>query len=579
MQGSDRHGFVITFPGTGPDSLVHYQNQADRACWTAAETPRGSAWCYGELLSYGVEGDTATCLKRVLADWETHTIRYDRLNGRFVLIFWDKRAEAWSLVTDRVGAMHSYMVRQGERCLAIGSDLFTLAQQASTRQLDWQAITSFLALGFFLDNRTYFGDVQILWPRSIYRIGAQGDVQEHRYYWQWHHTVDTRRSYTETVAAYDTLLRQAVKRCVVHGRIMLPISGGLDSRSLAAVLPGDANVQAYSYGYAADSIETSIAAQVARARHLPFTVHIIRPYLFDRLAEIVQALHGSQDVTQARQTSVNAWVGERADAVMTGLWGDVWCDQMGLADGLPEGTTTAAHALKKFQKRGRAWLLENVNAPRIDSASAAERLAESIAAGIGAFDSIADPDFQVKAYKTSRWAFRWSNASLRGFEIGAPPRIPYYDVDLIDFFCTVPTAFVRDRRLQIDHLKRYAPDLARIRWQSADANLYLARYGYWIGLPRRAFNKARRILTGARAIQRNWEVQLSPASGQEGLQAWLVQPGRKVHEFVSPEAVSNLLDEFFKRPGAANGYTVSILLTFSAWLEIAASSATVLLGG
>jgi hypothetical protein len=572
MQGSDQHGFVITLPGTGPDSLVHYQNQADRACWTAAETPRGSVWCYGELLSYEGEGDTATCLKRVLADWETNTLRYDRLNGRFVLIFWDKQAEAWHLVTDRVGAMHCYMVRQGERCLAVGSDLVTLAQQASTRQLDWQAITSFLAFGFFLDERTYFGDIQILWPRSIYRIGAQGDVQEHRYYWQWHHSVDTRRSYDETLAAYDALLRQAVKRCVAHGRIMLPISGGLDSRSLAAVLPGDADVQAYSYGYSPDSIETLIAAQTAKARHLPFTAHTIQPYLFDRLTEIVQALHGSQDVTQARQASLNAWVSERADVVMTGLWGDVWCDQMGLADGLPEGMTTAAHALKKFQKRGRAWLLENVSALQMDSASADEImavLAESVAAGMGAFDSIADPDFQVKAYKTSRWAFRWSNASLRGFEIGAPPRIPYYDVDLIDFFCTVPTAFVRDRRLQIDHLKRYAPDLARIRWQSADANLYLARYGYWIGLPRRAFHKARRILTGERVLQRNWEVQLLSAGGRENLQMCLTQPGRKLHGLLSPEIIATLIDSFYSQPGATNGYTVSMLLTLSAWLETA----------
>lgn len=502
-------------------------------------------------------------------EWAAGRLDAQQLNGRFLLIANDEARNEQVVITDRLGAMHGYYVLRGDRVVAIGTDLADLACQASARELDWEAIATFFSMGFFLDDRTYFTDIRIFEPASIYRISADGEILEHQRYWEWHHTVDRSRSYSDTIDEYDALLRQAVTRCTSDGRALLPISGGLDSRSLALMMPEGPETQAYSYGYTPDSIETRIAAQVAAARGFSFTAHTIRPYLFDRLPEIVRVLHGSQDVTQARQMSVNAWVRERADAVLTGLWGDVWCDQMGAADGLPPGTSAAEHAWHKMQKRGRTWLLEQVVRPHLPGVDLETLVTEKIAAGMHQFDHIEDVDFRIKAYKTSRWAFRWSNASLRAFELGATPRIPYYDNDLVDFFCTVPTEFVRDRRLQIDHLKRYAPELARIKWQQADANLYWARYGYWLGLPRRAYQKVKRSVRGERAIQRNWELQFLSPEGRNGLEHWLLRPGLKIHEFVSPLRIKELIEDLFASPRADNGYTVSILLTFSAWLEVA----------
>ncbi|HVO44193.1 MAG TPA: asparagine synthase-related protein [Aggregatilineales bacterium] len=498
---------------------------------------------------------------------ESNTLDYARLNGRFVLIFRDEQAQEWTFVTDRVGALHCYAVWHGERIVALGSDLAGLARRVSARKLDWEAITTFFSFGFFLDNRTYFTNIRVLNPRSLYRIGAMGDLHQHVCYWQWQHHVDRNRTYDETIEMYDALLHQAVQRCTTEERAVLPISGGLDSRSLVSVLPRDSAVETYSYGYSTDSIETNIAAQIADARQLEFTRHVISPYLFKRLPELVLALHGCQDVTQARQMSVNEWVKAHGSVVLTGLWGDVWCDQMGLADGLPQDLTVLAHTVKKFQKNGRAWLQENISTPQLENRDISQFLTSQIEAGLAEFDHIEDLDFRVKAYKTSRWSFRWSNASLRGFEVGATPRIAYYDVGLIDFFCTVPTAFIRDRRLQIDHLKRYAPDLARVYWQEAGANLYRAKYGYWLSLPRRAIRKAIRQVKHQSPVQRNWEVQFLSPEGQNGLRYWLLRPGLKLHDVVEPQAVESLLSAFYAQPNGANGYTVSILLTFSAWLE------------
>ena len=544
------------------------RHQPDNVVCTQIEDNNCFGYCYGELLSYRSDGDTLTCLKQVLSDWTDGRLKYQRLNGRFILLIWDKQSQEIIFLTDRLGAMHFYCVWHGDKALALGSDLATLARLFSQQWLDWEAIASFFGFGFFLSDRTYFTEINILSPSSVYRFDVHGQLVEHKTYWQWHHNVDTSRTYSDTIDAYHALLENAVKRSIQHGKSILPISGGLDSRSLAAFLPQGKQTASYSYGYTNDSIETTIATQIAEARSFTFTKHVISQYLFEELPEAVRSLHGSQDITQGRQISIYQWLRENADAVLSGLWGDVWCDQMGLADGLPEGKTVATHTISKMQKQGRDWLIKNVAQPHTNQADVAGFLNNWMTAHLEKFNFIEDIDFRVKAYKTSQWAFRWSNASLRAFEMGATPRVPYYDVDIIDFFCTVPTEFVRDRRLQIDHLKQYAPDLARILWQQADANLYLAKYGYWLGLPRRGFKKFQRKLTGERPIQRNWEVQFLSSEGRENLENWLLAPGGKLHEFVPLRDISRLIADFYEEPSAAAGYAVSMLLTFAVWLEV-----------
>ena len=182
--------------------------------------------------------------------------------------------------------------------------------------------------------------------------------------------------------------------------------------------------------------------------------------------------------------------------------------------------------------------------------------------------AIEDPDFRVKAFKTEQWSFRWTLASLRMFQAGAFPRLPFYDNRMADFFSTVPSTFVAGRRLQIDYLKRHAPDLARITWQARDADLYWATRPDLLLLPKRALKKVFRLATGRHVIERNWEVQFLSESGRAGLERWLLAPGLKLHDLVPRPKLVELLADFSREPfEAGRGYTVSMLLTFSAWLE------------
>ena len=280
-------------------------------------------------------------------------------------------------------------------------------------------------------------------------------------------------------------------------------------------------------------------------------------------------MEGFQDITQCRQASVVDEIASHADYLVAAHWGDVWLDDMGLANESKSNDDDfmLAHVLHKMEKPGREWLLDHLCRPRLGNDEPGTVLRQMLQREMSHLNHIEDPDFRIKALKTDQWSFRWTTASLRMFQAAAFPRLPFYDSRLTDFFCTVPSRFVSGRRLQIDFLKRFAPDLARITWQVYDTNLFRYQHSNSWLLPKRAFKKGWRVLTKKRIIQRNWEAQFLSDEGKRGLGQWLLRQGLRLHEFVEPVVIRQLLDSFYASPEKGPGYTVSMLLTFSAWLE------------
>lgn len=530
---------------------------ADGQGATACARTRGrAAWVVGEIHRYdGREATTAECLRSFLSN----DLRYAKsMAGRFAIVAWSDADREWSVFTDRVGAMHAYVAASGR----VVSSFSAAAYRYSARRLDWRGLTGFFALGFFPGDRTYFEDCRVLRPASRYDLTSDGAVRSTRY-WDWQYIPDTRRGEDDTIAEFGSRLRMAVAAQTRQGRGALPLSGGLDSRTVAACLPENSGLVAYGYGYRGDSEEIRIAAEVARAASLPFHSHSIRPYLFRDLGSVMNAVEGFQDVTQTRQASVAPWLRQNADFVLGAHWGDVLCDTMGLARDTSADDTV--HKLEsKMRKRGSQWLLEHLCEPNLGS-DTREAVTENLRAELGRHREIADPDFLAKVVKTEQWAFRWTLPSIRMYEAGATPRLPFLDADVIDFFCTVPTELVRGRRLQIEFLKRHARPFAKVRWQAYDANLYRYQYFDTLQLPRRAWKRVARAFDRTPIAKRNWEVQLCAPTEREQLREAILAGDSLAREFVSEQRLRSLLDAFEASPDAANGYTVSMLLTFCAW--------------
>lgn len=549
-------------------------------------TDNWHCWCFGEIFGYRQFGSAQVNLEQIAIDLENNTFQPVDLNGHFVVLANHYPDRTWHIWTNRLGTMHVYYASDGKRA-ALGTFCPAVANAASRRQLDWLGLSGFFAFGFFPQDRTYFDDVHILRPASHYVFNEDGQLTHNQRYWDWWYYPDDRRTYTDTVAEFGGTLEAILTDQTRSGRIAVPISSGLDSRTVAAIianngskLSGNASrprhdwstvqprLWAYSYGYTSYSPETSIGARIAAARDVPFQRFTIPEYLFDRLDLILASVEGFQGVASTRQAAIVEEVASHADYLIAAHWGDVWMDDMGLLERDKLGDADIlAHALDKIENKGRGWLLEHLCRQRLGKEEPENVLRDLVAEELKRVAQIEEADFRVKAFKTEQWSFRWTVASLRMFQPGAFPRLPFYDNRMVDFCCTVPSKFVSQRRLQIDYLKRFHADVARIPWDVTGNSLFYDTKSKSWELSKRAWRKMCRIVTNRPHVGRNWEVQFLNEKGKAGLHEWLLHPGLKIHEFVSIEAIKNLLDELFITPNAGNGYTVSSLLTFSAWLE------------
>ena len=527
-----------------------------------AEDDHFHAWLIGDLAA------DSPCIGEVLHQPSAAA----RLNGYFIALAYEKASHRWHVITNRFGTVHAYHAPRSSRT---GSYYPAVAAGAS--ELDWQGLAGFFRMGFFPGTRTYFKDVGILPMASWITLDAEGKIDKVQRYWHWHHDPQPRPSLQQTAEAFGEIFHQVMDEATDEGRIALPISGGLDSRSTVVAMARPARRDAvqsrtwsYSYGYTDDSVETRISRRIARTAGFPFEAFTIQPYLFDRLTDILEWTEGFQDITQCRQTFVRDHIAQKADVLIGGLWGDVWHDQMGLLDRPPMANAELAPLiLKKMEKRGHPWLISHLISPNLGSDGRAPLL-EHIHDVLDRLDDIKEPDFKVKAFKTEEWSFRWSIPPVRVFHSAALPRLVFYDTRLTDFFLTVPTREVADRQMQIEYIKRFSPQLARITWQVYDANLYWYRYFNTLLLPKRAWKKFRRIVRGEKVIQRNWEVQfLSSEREKQQLKDHLLSPGLRLHHYVERNVIETLLHRFLTMPApdGAIGYTVSMLLSFAAWLE------------
>ena len=523
-----------------------------------------SVWFLGQL--YGEGRPSEDCLE-VLEGTRSPV----SLNGHFLLAGYDRESRELTLITDRFGTLHAYYSASGKRA-AVGTWFPAVAAVASSRRLDWIGLTGLFGVGFFPADSTFYGDVKILKPASRYVFDECGALISQERYWSWPEAPVKLDSHDEALEAFAPTFLDVMGEMLAADRVALPISGGLDSRStVAAIEPHSMNsdrIWSFSYGYDSRSVETAIGCQVARARGLSHSSYEIRPYLFENLPTVVDCVEGFQDITQCRQAAVLEELARHAEWLVAAHWGDVWLDSAGAGEAVAD-KDLAQLALGKMWKRGGDWLVKNLCVSRLGDDDPRGLLRESLVRQLESIPGDHEPDFRLKALKTDTWAFRWTLTSLRMYQAAAFPLLPFFDSRLTDIVGGISSSLLEGRRLQIEFLRRYAPDLARIKWQTYDANLYAYdRFSSW-QVPKRILKKAVRMLRRQRPIERNWEVQLLGEVGQQGLDDWLLRKDLPLHDLLPPEQIEGLLARFRAHSRDPElGYTVSMLLTFSAWLEL-----------
>lgn len=463
----------------------------------------------------------------------------------------------------------------------VRTDIFPLESLAfgKCEQYDYRAICVYAAIGFFLDDDTFWTGLKVAKPASQYSVSESGDIVQ-KSYWNWYYE-PRNVSLDEAVEEFGFLLEAIIGDQVGGRNVILPISGGLDSRTLAIALHRlGLKTQAYSYEFDGGPPETAYGEKIARVFGFPFRAWTVRAgYLWEDIETLASINQCYAEFTHARQFAFIKEYRQLGDVFCLGHGGDLLFDSMRIPEKLSLDTQVAI-ALKKIVRRGGRELGEMLWNHWGLSGSFQSYLEERVRHLVEGIRIDTSANARLRAFKSMYWVPRWTNTNLRIFEAARPVALPYYDRRMCDFICTLPEHLLDGRKIQIEYIKRRSKEAAKVTWQARRPfNLYNYEWNRMpYNLPVRMWYKMKNGLARRPLIQRNWELQFLGPQNDEHLRRWLFD-NKNFVQFISPEVTQYFYRKFTAENPSGYAHAISMLLTLSLFAKQAeANQNGILLG-
>jgi len=431
--------------------------------------------------------------------------------------------------------------------------------------LDLKAICIYAATGFFLESDTFYKEEKVLQPGRQYEVWDEQVISQKPYF-SWYYAPKY-RCLKELVNEFQELFEMILKEQSSGQSVILPLSGGLDSRTQAAGLKRvGAKVNSYSYEFEGGFPETSIGQEIAEVQGFPFERFVVETgYLWNVIDDLASTNGCYSEFTNPRQMAFIQNYDRMGDVFNLGHWGDVLFDDMGVPENLSIEQQVEV-ILKKIIKKGGQELAEALWHEWGIEGTFMAYLRERVRPLLEEIDIPDSANARIRAFKSLYWAPRWTSVNLIIFEKIKPIHLPYYDNRMCQFICTVPEEFLAGRRLQIEYLKQVAPSLAKITWQDhRPFNLY--NY-HWnkppFNLPYRIYHKLKRVTSRRKYIQRNWELQFLGSKNKVLLEMELF--GKEEQEnFISSKLKRVFYEKFLTVDNVKYAHPISMLLTLNEW--------------
>lgn len=200
-----------------------------------------------------------------------------------------------------------------------------------TKKIDEFAFTNLMSYGYVLEDRTLFEDIKLLPPASI--LTVQNNNLTISKYWDYsfYEEGELRLSEDEYIDAFaEKLMRAVEKRVKGIDRLALSLSGGLDSRTMAAVLYRlnmSDRIKAFSFG-PSHCYDVCFGRKIARTLGFQFESTEIKPDFIHKYAREFQYLNeGMRSCDWAWQAIVKkeAFLRNNLGIALSGFWGDALC--------------------------------------------------------------------------------------------------------------------------------------------------------------------------------------------------------------------------------------------------------------
>jgi asparagine synthetase B (glutamine-hydrolysing) len=393
------------------------------------------------------------------------------LNGRYDIAIWDRRARVLNLVSDRLGAnRHYYLQRPG--CLHIACEVKALAVFLNHIEIDPTSLASMLSFGYHLGDLTILRGVKCLPHARHLEYRASTDTLGIERYWNYPYgeLEPWPANKAELAEALHRHLGRALERRLRNvEKVLLPLSGGLDSRTVAGLLAQSGfsgEVLAYSFGQAS-SRDVRYGRAIARKlgyRH----IHIPTPGDFmtrhlEQAAWRFDAEWPADSNWGARFSHTHPALGDtRGYAVLSGFMGDIvlGSDRYSYRRKTGDLPLSTQKLTEAFFASVRDMPIDEL----LDAASGEE--AEDGIARIAreTFEPLQHlvPFFALLRSEFIHRQRRHTATVPQCLEHDLRAITPFLDRDVVDFSTRIPLAFFHDRLLYKHMIRNHLPAVAAV---------------------------------------------------------------------------------------------------------------------
>jgi asparagine synthase (glutamine-hydrolysing) len=250
------------------------------------------------------------------------------LNGLFHGVLADRRRRRVTIFTDRYG-MHRLYYHEAKDAFYFAAEAKAiLAVRPELRRVDPRGLGEAITVGYVLENRTLFDQVQVVPPAARWIFEDVEQIKKGTYFqpaeWESQPSLTGEDFYRETRNVFSQVLPR-----YLNGRdpVGMSLTGGLDTRMIMAWQRCPAgSLPCYTWGGTyRECKDVSVARTVARVCEQPHVVISAGKEFLSRFAyyadRAVFLTDGIVDVSLAPDVYLNERAREIAPVRMTGLYG------------------------------------------------------------------------------------------------------------------------------------------------------------------------------------------------------------------------------------------------------------------
>lgn len=385
------------------------------------------------------------------------------LGGSFAILIWQPYTQILQVVTDRLGTKKIYAWRSEGGAILLATELRALLTYYQTpKEIDEVAMGQFLITSHLLDNRSLIQNVQVLPPGTITRIDRSGLFFDS--YWIPRIQPALDNGLDAWADRLADVLSPAVRARCSEASLLLPLSGGLDSRSVAAFIPPSlaTTATACSFGHP-HCYDVRYGRRVAHALGVTFKFLPLPEDFFRRYLEPVHSLCDGEVSIEALPMYHLIEMGLPGQTMLTGYLGDALSGGhlLGLEhiQDMPDALDIVWRM--KYESKGFSeQLLERVLLPeRYQAIKGSARALMQSALEKADADTLDEKALVVELYhRQSRYISYFSRLLSSRYHV----ENPFLDLDVLDTFLAMPLSYRQGQRAYRRMLVRHAPKLAAV---------------------------------------------------------------------------------------------------------------------